>query len=112
VVGPERITKDEPIHVGVTVRNTGTRAGAEVVQLYVHDGHAKIDRPTHELKGFARVELQPGKTKTVRFVLNRDALSYWDPAKKAWTADPGRFQIEIGASSRDIRMRLPLELVQ
>ncbi|MGO9435880.1 MAG: fibronectin type III-like domain-contianing protein [Terracidiphilus sp.] len=78
----------------------------------MHDGHAKIDRPVHELKGFGRVELQPGETKTVRFTLDHAALSYWDPAKRAWTADPGRFQIAVGASSRDIRMKLPLELAQ
>jgi len=112
VVGPGRITKDEPIHVGLRVRNTGNRAGAEVVQLYVHDEDAKIDRPVHELKGFSRVELKPGEEKTVRFTLDRTALSYWDPAKRAWTADPGRFQIEVGASSRDIPMKLPLELAQ
>jgi beta-glucosidase len=64
------------------VRNTGNRAGAEVVQLYVHDGDAKIDRPVHELKGFSRVELKPGEAKTVRFTLDRTALSYWDPAKR------------------------------
>jgi beta-glucosidase len=56
--------------------------------------------------------LKPGEAKTVRFILDRTALSYWDPAKKAWTADPGRFQIEVGASSRDIRMKLPLELAR
>jgi beta-glucosidase len=92
------------------IRNTGSRAGAEVVQLYVHDGHAKIDRPVHELKGFQRVELQPGETKTVEFRINRTALSYWDPATKAWQADPGTFEIQVGASSRDIRLRSNLEL--
>lgn len=92
------------------IRNTGSRAGAEVVQLYVHDGHAKIDRPVHELKGFQRVELQPGETKTVEFRLNRTALSYWDPATKAWQADPGTFEIQVGASSRDIRLRSNLDL--
>jgi len=59
----------------VKVRNTGRRAGAEVVEIYVHDGHAKIDRPVHELKAFRRVELQPGETKTVAFWLDRDAFS-------------------------------------
>ena len=94
----------------MNVRNTGTRAGAEVVEVYVHDGHAKIDRPAHELKGFQRVELQPGETKAVEFSLDRAALSYWDPAMKAWHADPGTFEIEVGASSRDIRLRTPLKL--
>ncbi|HSZ17601.1 MAG TPA: glycoside hydrolase family 3 C-terminal domain-containing protein, partial [Terracidiphilus sp.] len=92
------------------VRNTGARAGAEVVELYVHDGHAKIDRPAHELKGFQRVELEPGETKAVEFSLDGAALSYWDPAMKAWHADPGTFEIEVGASSRDIRLRAPLKL--
>jgi beta-glucosidase len=96
--------------VSLTVRNSGSRAGAEVVQLYVHDGHSKIDRPAHELKGFKRVELKPGESQTVAFTLGRDALSYWSPETKAWVADPGTFEIQIGASSRDIRLKAPLEL--
>jgi beta-glucosidase len=94
----------------VSVRNSGARAGAEVVQLYVHDGHSKIDRPIHELKGFQRVELQPGETKTVQFTLDRAALSYWSPDKKDWVADPGTFEIQVGSSSRDIRLRASLGL--
>jgi beta-glucosidase len=97
-------------HFTVSVRNSGTRAGAEVAQLYVHDGHSKIDRPEHELKGFQRVELQPGETKTVEFTLDRAALSYWSPDKKEWVADPGTFEIQVGSSSRDIRLRAPLGL--
>jgi beta-glucosidase len=89
------------------VRNTGSRPGAEVVELYVHDGHSKIDRPAHELKGFKRVELKPDESQTLRFILDRAAFSYWDPATHAWTADPGEFDIQIGASSRDIRLRAP-----
>jgi len=96
--------------VSLKVKNTGSRPGAEVVQLYIHDGHSKIDRPIHELKGFQRVDLQPGETKTVEFALDRAALSYWSPEKKDWVADPGTFEIQIGASSRDIRLRAPLEL--
>lgn len=92
------------------VKNAGSRAGAEVVQLYVHDGHAKIDRPAHELKGFQRVELKSGETKTVEFKLDRTAFSYWSPNKKDWTADPGTFEIQLGASSRDIRLRAPIDL--
>jgi beta-glucosidase len=96
--------------VSLKVHNTGTRAGAEVVQLYVHDGHSQIDRPVHELKRFQRVELQPGETKIVNFLLDRAALSYWSPEKKDWVAEPGTFEIQVGASSRDIRLKAPLEL--
>ena len=96
--------------VTVDVKNSGTREGAEVVQLYVHDGHSKIDRPVHELKGFQRVDLKPGEDRIVVFKLDRAALSYWDPVKKGWTADPGTFEIQIGSSSRDIRLRAPLVL--
>lgn len=98
--------------VNLKVRNAGTRAGAEVVELYVHDGHSKIDRPVHELKGFERIELQPGESKTVVFALDRDALSYWNPETKEWTLDPGTFEVQVGASSRDIRLTAPLDLKQ
>jgi beta-glucosidase len=96
--------------VSAKIRNTGSRAGAEVAELYIHDGHSKIDRPVHELKGFQRVELTPGETKTVQFTIDRSALSYWTPTTKAWTADPGEFELQVGASSRDIRLRAPLTL--
>ncbi|MGA9672707.1 MAG: glycoside hydrolase family 3 C-terminal domain-containing protein [Terracidiphilus sp.] len=96
--------------VSLKVKNTGSRPGAEVIQLYIHDGHSKIDRPVHELKGFDRVELQPGEEKTVYFELTRADLSYWSPEKKDWVADPGTFEIQVGASSRDIRLRAPVEL--
>ena len=98
--------------VSLKVRNAGMRAGAEVVELYVHDGHAKIDRPVHELKSFQRVELQPRETKAIQFALDRAAFSYWDPKTKNWRADPGAFEIQVGSSSRDIRLRAPLEFKQ
>jgi beta-glucosidase len=98
--------------VTLNVKNTGSRDGAEVVQLYVHDGHSKIDRPVHELKGFERVELKAGESKKVQFDLDRMALSYWSPEKKDWVADPGTFEVQVGSSSRDIRLRAPLELKQ
>ena len=113
VVGRIEFAGRSPIYnwiVTLNVKNTGTRAGAEVVQLYVHDGHAKIDRPLHELKGFQRVELKPGESKQVQFSLDRAAFSYWSPEKKGWIAEPGTFEIEAGASSRDIRLRAPLVL--
>jgi beta-glucosidase len=105
----DRVAGKEPAVI-LKVKNAGSRAGAEVVQLYIHDGHSKIDRPFHELKGFQRVELKPGETKTVEFKLDRAAFSYWSPDKKDWTADPGTFEIQVGSSSRDIRLRAPLDL--
>jgi len=96
--------------VSLKVKNTGTRAGVEVVQLYIHDGHSKIDRPERELKGFERVELAPGEEKEVTFPLHRQDLSYWSPEKRTWVTDSGTFEIQVGASSRDIRLRAPLKL--
>ncbi len=101
---------NKDVAVSLKVRNTGKRSGAEVVQLYVHDGHAKIDRPVHELKAFRRVELQPGESRTVEFSLARDAFTYWSPEKKDWTLEPGTFEIQVGASSRDIRQKTPIEV--
>jgi len=100
------------VAVHVNLKNTGQRAGAEVVQLYIHDGHSKIDRPVHELKAFKRVELNPGESKTVEFTLNNSAFEYWNPQAKQWTLDPGAFEIQIGASSRDIRLKTPLQITR
>jgi beta-glucosidase len=111
-VTPGKVSGNERVEVSLKVSNTGKRAGAEVVELYVHDGHSKIDRPVHELKGFSRVELKPGETRTVRFTLDRAALSYWSPDTKGWVAEPGTFEIQVGASSRDIRLHGPLELAR
>jgi beta-glucosidase len=111
-VTPGKAAGEQPVEVTLKVRNTGKREGAEVVELYVHDGHSKIDRPAHELKGFSRVNLKPGETKTVQLKLNRAAFSYWSPEKKTWVAEPGKFEIEVGASSRDIRLRAPVELTR
>jgi len=94
----------------VNVKNTGKRAGAEVVQVYVHDGHAKVDRPAHELKAFRRVELQAGESKTVEFSLDRGSFSYWSPATRGWVLEPGTFEVQAGASSRDVRAKTMVEV--
>jgi beta-glucosidase len=91
--------------VGVTVRNSGARAGAEVVQLYLQPPPSPVDRPVKELKGFARVRLEPGEAKTVSFTLDQAALSYYDAAVHDWVAQTGRFTVLVGASSRDIRAK-------
>ncbi len=92
------------------ITNTGNRAGAEVVELYIHDPNPKIDKPLRELKGFAKVSLNPGETKTVSFTLAGRALAYCDVPHRQWKADAGDYSVEVGASSRDIRSRARLHL--
>lgn len=98
------ITPDQTLTVKVDVTNTGKVAGKEIVQLYVRDVQSTFARPEKELKGFAKVELNPRQTKTVTFTLDREAFWYFDTARNAWTVEPGEFEILIGASSRDIRL--------
>jgi len=108
-VSPSKKT-NESMEVSVRVRNTGSRAGAEVLQLYVHDGHSSVDRPIKELKGFHRVNLAPKETQTIRFTLDRSAFAYYSTAKKDWVVEPGQFEVLVGASSRDIRLKGPVNI--
>jgi len=89
--------------VTVDVTNTGLVAGQEIVQLYVHDQESRLVRPTKELKGFAKVALQPGETKTVTISLAYRAFAYYHPAYQQWITDNGQFDLLIGASAADIR---------
>ncbi len=99
------------VEIGVQVRNAGTRPGAEVVQLYLHDVESSLPRPEKELKGFARVMLRPGETRALTFTLDRSAMSFFDPAKGDWVAEKGAFEVLVGASSRDIRLKGSFGLV-
>ena len=99
----DRMASDASLTVRVDVTNTGERAGAEVVQLYVGDDESFVQRPLKELKGFEKVSLQPGETRTVAFEITPAALSYYDDTKSAWRAEPGAFTIHVGAASDDIR---------
>jgi beta-glucosidase len=99
---------DEPVTASIEIENTGSRAGAEVVQLYVHDPKSSEPRPRRELKGFQRVALKPGERQTVTFKLGPDAFRYFRMADKRWVVEPGAFVLEAGASSRDIRASLEL----
>ncbi len=96
--------------VTVEVKNTGAVAGAQVVQLYVQDVKASVDRPVKELKAFQKVFLQPGETKTVTLALNERAFQFYDEASKGWKAEPGKFNFLIGASSQDIAQTVSYEL--
>jgi beta-glucosidase len=89
--------------VTLDLKNTGTVSGQEVVQLYLSDTAASLPRPPQELKAFKKVRLNPGETQHLAFPLNQEALWFYDPAKQAWRAEPGKFIISAGSSSRDIR---------
>ena len=89
----------DSLKLTVSVTNTGKRAGAEVVQLYIHDAKASVDRPYKELKGFGKVFLQPGETKDVDITIGKDALSFYDEAAHAWKAEPGVFEALVGTAS-------------
>ncbi len=96
--------------VTVTVTNTGERAGTEIVQVYVTDPQASVSRPAQELRGFARVTLDPGASETVTVSLDRRAFAYWHPALRRWTVEGGEFGVRVGASSRDIRAEATITL--
>lgn len=94
----------DAVSVNLTVTNTGDRSGAEVVQVYVHDQEASVDRPDQELKAFDKVFLDPGESTSVRFELDETAFSFFSEEQMAWVAEPGTFTIRVGSSSRDIRV--------
>ncbi|MDD4879890.1 MAG: fibronectin type III-like domain-contianing protein, partial [Candidatus Omnitrophica bacterium] len=87
------------------LKNTGQREGAEVAQLYIREIAPGVERPVRELKGFKKVNLKPGETLRVTFKLNKRSLAFYDVDKKDWTAKPGEFEIEVGSSSRDIKLK-------
>jgi beta-glucosidase len=94
--------------VSVDVTNTGQRPGSEVVQVYVHDVSASVERPEQELAQFAKVHLAPGETRRVELALEDRAFSFWDVEQHDWRAEAGEFEIRVGSSSRDIRVRKEL----
>ena len=97
---------DGKVEARVTVTNTGNRAGAEVVQLYIGDRVAKGVRPYKELRGFERVTLDAGESREVVFTLDADRMGYYEPADLKWTLEAGEIEVMIGANSRDTEMRL------
>ncbi len=109
VITPQ-LTSDGTVEVAFDVTNTGARTGADVAQVYVADSEASVPRPPKELKGFAKVSLEPGETQRVTIKLARRALSYYDINGKDWRAEPGEFGILVGRSSADIVLRDTLTL--
>ena len=93
-----------PVTVSLAVRNTGNRAGTEIVQMYVRDIHASMTRPVKELQGFARVTLQPGEQKEISFTLYPSQMAFLDEEMR-WKIEKGEFEVQVGSSSEDIRLK-------
>lgn len=109
-ISSKTISADGTIEVSIDVKNSGSVAGKEIVQLYVGDDKASVVRPAKELKGFKKIALNPGETKTAKFTISADDLKFYDESKGEWTAEPGTFKAYIGASSADIKASLPFKL--
>lgn len=104
------VAVDGVLKVRIPVTNVGDIAGAEVVQMYIHDVEASLPRPVKELKGFRKVFLAPGETAEVTFEIGKDALSYYDPAVHEWVAEAGDFKVMVGSASDDIRAEASFRL--
>ena len=104
------MTANDSLTVTVSVKNTGKRAGAEVVQLYIHDDKASVDRPYKELKGFKKIYLEPGQSADVAITIGRDALSFYDEATGQWKAEPGSFTALVGNASDNLKLSKSFEL--
>ena len=105
-----KITASGDMTLTLSVKNTGTRDGAEVVQLYISDKKSSLPRPVKELKGFKKVFLKAGEAQTVSFTIDHAMLSFYDDAKGAWISEPGEFEALIGASAADIKASIAFEL--
>jgi beta-glucosidase len=99
------------ITVSVDVRNTGGRAGDEVVQMYIAHEGSKVERAKEELKGFRRITIDPGKKSTVRFVLKAQDLAYWSVEKGAWDVEPDQVSVAVGSSSADLKLRTGVKVL-
>ncbi|MGN4422430.1 glycoside hydrolase family 3 C-terminal domain-containing protein [Bacillus cereus group sp. MYBK30-1] len=101
-IDKKEIKDTETVSVSVNVKNTGSTAGKEIVQLYIKDVESTMIRPEKELKGFEKVELQPGEEKTVSFILNKRSFAYYNVELKDWHVETGEFEILVGKSSKEI----------
>jgi beta-glucosidase len=106
----EKITDAETLTVTCKVKNTGAVSGKEVVQLYVRDIESEVSRPVRELNGFIKVSLNPGEEKEAAFTLDKRSFAYFETKIHGWHVESGMFAVEIGASSRDIRLSAQVEV--
>ena len=108
----ENISNSDSLEVSIKVTNTGSRAGDEVVQLYIRDKKSNAIRPVKQLMGFERIPLKPKESKTVSFVVPAKELAFWDVKTKSFIVEPGDFEVMIGSSSEDIKSRGVFKVVK
>ncbi len=101
---------DEQIAITVPITNTGKLIGSEIVQLYISDLKSSLPRPVKELKGFSKIQLAPGETQEVTFLIDKQALSFFNDSRHEWVAEPGKFEAQIAASATDIKSKVTFEL--
>jgi len=106
----KNMNQDDELEISLKVKNSGEMDGDEVVQLYIHDVKASVDREVKSLKGFQRVSLKSGESKTISMKIDKSDLAFYDVKDKKWVAEPGKFEVLIGASSRDIRLKKEFKL--
>ena len=110
-VSKEKFNKNDTLIVSFTVKNTGKVEGKEVAELYIHDVKSSVPRPVKELKGFVKIDLKPGESKTVQIKLDKKDFSFWNPATQDWFAEEGKFILNVGSSSREIKLKKEVELL-
>jgi beta-glucosidase len=108
---PETVRQGETVTVTIPVTNSGDRQGMETVQLYLGNPACRLMRPVKELRGFRKIDLSPGETRIVEFSLDDRLLAFWDPEVGNWAVEPGGYEMQVGASSRDIRAVARFEVV-
>jgi len=106
----EKMLQNDTLEISLTVKNTGKVYGDEVIQLYISDKKASVEREVKSLKGFARVSLKAGESKPVTFKITKEDLAFYDVKSKSWVAEKGKFEVLIGTSSRDIRLNKSFSL--
>ncbi len=104
-ISKDAFDEGEAVEVSFTITNTGGRDGAEAAQLYIGAKESKVQRPVRELKGFEKVHLAPGESKAVTFRIDKQSLAYYETRLDDWFAESGVYTVEIGSSSRDIRLK-------
>jgi beta-glucosidase len=111
-ISANKINADGKVKVSVDVKNTGKREGDEVVQLYVHDVVCSVVRPTKELRGFQRISLKAGEVKTITLTLPGEKLAFYDEKTHGFVVEPGTFEVLVGSSSEDIRLKGKFDVVK